>query len=90
MEAKIKAKPRYSVGTWDTDQQAYTPQVGVGRSINISFRGLVRVMRRLRRLGYSAHRIRNDEGDHYDNDTSVLVERTDGISRVEVLEAWKR
>lgn len=84
MEAK------YSVGTWDSDKQAYTPQQGAGQSVNITWKSLLAVMRRLRDLGYSAHRVRNNEGDHYDNDTSVLVERTDGMTLESILKSWER
>ena len=60
--------PLYSIGTWDTDLQAYTPQVGTEPCINVPWRRLLQVMRLLRQDGYS----------HDSNDWSVLVERTDG------------
>lgn len=81
---------RYSIGTWDTDAQAYTPQLGAGPSINVTWKGLLRAMRKLRRLGYSAHRYRDSDGTHEHNDWSVLVERTDGMSRDEILKNWQR
>lgn len=30
------------------------------------------------------------EWGHYGNDTSVLIERTDGMTEEEILESWKR
>jgi hypothetical protein len=81
----------YSVGTWDAEAQGYTPQIGVDRSFNITRGELRRALKRLRELGYSAHRLRDEGGDgHYDNDTDVLVERTDGESETKILERWKR
>ncbi len=83
--------PLYSIGTWDTDLQAYTPQVGLtAPCINVPWRVLLRVMRELRRMGYSAHRFRDPDGGHEDNDASVLVERTDGKAPAEIIEDWKR
>lgn len=71
--------PLYSVGTWDGDEQAYTPQVGLTvQSQNVPLWGLCEVLRQLRRMGYTCHRYRDADGSHDDNDTSVLVERTDG------------
>lgn len=84
----------YSVGTWDTELQAYTPQVGLSvPSINITWRQLLQAMRELRQMGYSAHRRREvlSTGlNHDDNDWSVLVERTDGMSEDEVMVSWER
>jgi hypothetical protein len=90
MQGGLVSKAVYSVGTWDPEAQAYTPQIGVGPSINVDWRGLLRVMRNLRAAGYSAHRTRDERGDHEDNDWTVLVERTDGLTDAEVLEDWKR
>jgi hypothetical protein len=71
--------PLYSVGTWDTDEQAYTPQAGLTvPSQNVPLPGLLAVLRQLRSMGYTAHRYRDADGCHDDNDWSVLVERTDG------------
>lgn len=71
--------PLYSVGTWDTDLQAYTPQEGLScESQNVPLWGLREVLRQLRTMGYSAHRYRDPSGDHSSNDYAVLVERTDG------------
>lgn len=94
MEARIEQadclEHRYSVGTWDTDTQAYTPQHGLGKSLNITWRELVKAIRGLRRMGYTAHRIRGSAGGDCDNDTGVLVQRTDGMTDAEVIESWKR
>lgn len=82
--------PLFSVGTWDSELQAYTPQNGVELSFNITATELRRALKRLRELGYSAHRIRDSTGEHEDNDWSVLVERTDGKSEVKILKSWER
>ncbi len=76
---KGKTMPLYSVGTWDTDAQAYTPQEGLTvPSQNVPRVGLFEVLRQLRGMGYSAHRRRDARGNHDHNDSYVLVERTDG------------
>jgi len=80
----------YSVGTWDTDKQAYTPQVGVEKSFNLTLRELRHAIGRLRKLGYSAHRRGNIKDGHDDNDFYVLIERIDGKSEQEIIEGWKR
>ena len=83
--------PLYSVGTWDTDMQAYTPQFGLTvPSINVPWWGLIQILRELRAMGYSAHRFRDQDGSHDDNDWTVLVERTDGMAEAEIMEQWKR
>ena len=74
------SEPLYTIGTWDMDEQAYTPQVGLTvPCINVPWRTLLQVLRELRQLGYTAHRRRDANGDHDDNDWAVLVERTDGL-----------
>lgn len=81
----------FSIGTWDGDAQAYTPQVGLTvPCVNVPWRTLLCVLRELRSMGYSAHRVRSENGDHEDNDWAVLVERTDGMTEAEVLKGWKR
>jgi hypothetical protein len=88
---------RYSVGTWDTDLQCFTPQEGVP-AFNLTLSGLRKSLRLLRECGYTAHRFRSvmvmSDGsemiDHGDNDFMVLVERTDGMTEAEILESWKR
>lgn len=85
-----RKKPRYSVGTWDTDAQAYTPQDGVP-AFNLTLAELLGSLRLLRRdHGYTAHRTRDEDGGHDNNDWSVLVERTDGKSEDEIRKSWKR
>lgn len=86
---KTKNRPRYSVGTWDTDLQGFTPQKGAGRSINITLWQLKRVLKRLRCMGYTAHRSGNPNEERC-SDLYVLVERTDGMTREEIIESWKR
>lgn len=81
--------PRYSIGTYDYDLSAYTPQIGAGRSINVSLKQLRRVLKKLRTMGYSAHRVGNDR-DGRDSDPDVLVERTDGMTKAAILKRWDR
>lgn len=80
----------YSVGTWDSEAQAYTPQIGLDKSFHLTLAELRQAVRRLKRLGYSCHRRRNERGEHECNDWCVLIERTDGMSESEILEGWKR
>ena len=82
----------YSVGTWDTDAQGYTPQPELDReSFNITLWQLKELLQILKKeFGYSCHRYRDDDGGHECNDWSVLVERTDGKPQSEILESWKR
>lgn len=71
--------PLYSIGTWDTDEQAYTPQAGLSfPSQNVPWRTLLNVVRELKSMGYSCHRYRDADGGYDDNDWCVLIERTDG------------
>ncbi len=86
-EANTEA--RYSVGTWDPDEQAYTPLIEVP-SFNLTISELRRALKYLRSIGYSAHRLRDHLGSHDDNDWAVLVERTDGKSESGIMENWKR
>lgn len=83
------SEARYSVGTWDTEEQAYTPQTGVP-AFNLTLGQLLGSLRMLRNCGYSAHRLRDEDGGHENNDWSVLVERTTGMTEKEILESWKR
>ena len=81
----------YSVGTWDTEKQAFSPQRGLSvPAFNITRSQLRQALRELRQLGYSAHRFRDPEGTHEDNDPFVLVERTDGKHWKEIRKGWKR
>lgn len=82
---------RYSVGTYDYNTGAYTPQRGAGMSINISLWQLKRVLKRLRTMGYGAWRVGNtNDGNSRDSDPDVLVARTDGLTRKEILKQWER
>jgi hypothetical protein len=80
----------YSVGTWNTDEQAYTPQAGLKNCLNITRAELRTRIGALRCMGYSAHRKGNVRDGHDDNDWTVLIERTDGKPKSEILEDWKR
>lgn len=80
-------QPLYSIGTWDTDEQAFTPQIGVP-AFNLTRKQLVESMRMLQQCGYPCHRIK--QGDEYYSDCYVLIERTDGKPETEILEGWKR
>ena len=78
MATTTESQHTYSVRTWDTDAQAFTPQDG----LSLPWEGLTlwqlkQALRELRGMGYTAHRYRDDDGGHYDNDTCVLVERDD-------------
>lgn len=81
----------YSVGTYDRDLQAYTPQLGLSvPSLNITLAELRQAVRELRRVHcYGAYRVRDTDGDRY-SDPEVLIERTDGEPEAEILERWKR
>jgi len=67
-------------------------------AFNLTLWQLRASLRMLRKCGYTAHRTReilvladgSEEVRHDNNDSWVLVERTDGISESEILEDWKR
>jgi hypothetical protein len=74
-KAEVAKRPRYRVLTWDIDLQKFTPQKGV-RSGPYTLFGLRKALRKLREMGYSAHR--TFDPDHCgDSDPCVLVERID-------------
>lgn len=80
-------EPVYSIGTYDMEVEAYTPQEGLTvPCVNVPLATMRQVLRELRGMGYDAQRIRGDDC----NDASVLVERTDGMSEAEVLASWDR
>lgn len=81
----------YSIGTWDNDREAYTPESGVP-SINLTRKQLVESIRLLRATTwYTCHRKGNGTQDiRWDNDTSVLIERTDGKSEAQIMKEWER
>lgn len=90
-DEKFTPGPRYSVGTWDMEEEAYTPQAGLSvPCINVTLPTLRQVIRELRSGGYSAHYVRGADGEHDANDPKVLVERTDGMTDEEVLRKWNR
>ncbi len=69
-------EPLYSVKTWCTDSQAFTPQIGLSvPSQNVSWRGLLAVLRELRDCGYQCGRKRLPGGGHDSGDPFVLVQR---------------
>lgn len=77
--------PLYSIGTWDTDLQSFTPQSDQESPwLNIDRVQLRTAMRELRDKGYQCHY--QQDGD---NDSSVMIERTDGIPEEEVLRRWR-
>jgi hypothetical protein len=79
MSKKRKNEPLYSVGTFDGELDSYTPQDGLTLPcINIPLSTLREVLRQLREMTYSCRRRRGPGGDYDDNDSSVMVERTDG------------
>ena len=81
----------YSIGTWDSKKQAFTPQRGLSvPSFNITRGQLRQAMKELRQLGYSVHRYRSADGTHDDNDPWVLIERTDGRHWKDIRKSWKR
>lgn len=82
---------RYSVGTWDTNRQAFTPQCGLSvPAFNITMRELIIAVRELKKMGYSCHRFRDSDGSHPDNDPYVMIERTDGQHWKEIRRSWNR
>ena len=81
---------RYSVGTWDIFLHAYTAQEGVSKSFNLTRSELKTAIRELRGLLYSAHRKGNCAVGHDDNDWTVLVEKTSGMTIDQILESWRR
>lgn len=88
--AESMSEPLYSIGTWDTDAQGFTPQEGVP-AINLTRRQLVASMRMLQDYGgYTCHRYGNMTQHDRDSDTSVLIERTDGKPEAEILRDWER
>jgi hypothetical protein len=90
MTATTAGTALYSIGTWDTDEQAYTPQVGLSApSFNIDVWQLRTAMKELRSMGYSCYRVRFPDGER-DSDWSVLIERTDGTPESEIREGWRR
>jgi len=87
----VEMQARYSIGTWDTDEQAYRPQEMDGQPwLNITLLQLRQAMRHLQEWGYSCHRYKTGPNEHDDNDWAVLIERTDGMNEADIFERWKR
>lgn len=84
------SEPLYSIGTYDWSLAIYTPQEGVGPCFNITRSELRKRIHELRAIGYTAHRRGNVRDGHEDNDTNVLIERTDGKPEAEILKGWLR
>lgn len=83
--------PLYSIGTWDTHRQAFTPHRGLSvPSFNITILQLRVAMRELQETGYRCHRYRGLNGGEEDNDTSVIIERTDGQPWLDIRRGWNR
>jgi hypothetical protein len=81
----------YSVATWDSETQAYTPQKGLSvPSSNITQAQLRQAARELRSMGYSAHRRRDADGSYDDSDWAVMIERTDGAPEEQIRSGWRR
>lgn len=83
------SKRLYSIGTWDSESQSYTPHDGLP-AFNLTIWQLRRVMRALRSIGYPCDRKRDSDGGHDSNDPNVLIERTDGMAEDEILDGWRR
>lgn len=87
----VTREPLFSVGTWDADRSAYTPQRGLSvPSFNIPMRQLIVAVRELRGMGYSTHRRRDAGGSYEDNDPMVLIGRTDGRNWKDIRRSWNR
>lgn len=82
-------EPLYSVGTWDSEAQGFTPQEQFTRCLNVPLWSVRRILRDLRRMGYGAYRFRCSNGQ-YESDPMIMVERTDGMTETEILEMWTR
>lgn len=78
----------YCIGTWDMEEQSFTPQSGLDKWYGLSLGELRSALKELRRIGYLAYRYRLD-GD-YESDPMTLVERVEGRSKEQVLKDWKR
>lgn len=86
----MNTEPLYSIGTWDTDLQSYSPHPGIP-AFNLTIYELRAAMRQLRDGGwYTVHRFGNTEILDRDSDPNVMIERTDGLPEQLILEGWKR
>ncbi len=81
-------KPLYSIGTWDSDREYFSPHPYMTTPwLNVDIHGLRRHLKELKSKGYSCHRVRHNDST-VDSDPSVLVERTDGSSEASVRNCW--
>lgn len=78
-------QPLYSVGVWDHDRESYVSVRLVVPCFNITWNELRAALKDLRQLGHPCRRKR-----YGTNDSSVLVERTDGKHWKEIRKGWKR
>jgi len=67
----------YRVRTYDFDIGEYTPQTDPWEGLTLW--QLKAALKELKECGYTCHRTRGTDGEHWDNDTSVLVEREDQL-----------
>ena len=84
-----REEPFYSIGTWDVILQAFTPHYEVP-AFNLTRAELVKSIRLLRGHGYLVDRTGNTASGHDNNDTNVIIERTDGMSEAKILKSWGR
>ena len=70
-------EPLYTILTYDWEISEYTPQEGLSvPCINVPLHTMRQVLKELRDCGYTCHRRRGPDGNYDDNDSSVLVKRT--------------
>lgn len=81
-------KPLYSIGTWDSDRECFSPHPHMKTPwLNVNIHGLRRHLKELKTKGYSCHRLRHNDNT-VDSDPAVLVERTDGSSEASIRNSW--
>jgi hypothetical protein len=67
-------EPLYSIGTYNVEEKAFTPQQGMTVDwANITLPRLRTAMRELQGMGYSCHRTQ-----HGDSDLAAMIERVSG------------
>ena len=70
--------PKYRIRTYDVENGTFTPEVGLSvPHDNLTIDQLKQAIKELRQIGYTVHRRRGKDGDHFDNDPSILIERVD-------------
>lgn len=66
---------RYTVTTWDMDEESFTRQLGMIEPWeNLTIWQLKAALKELRTMGYDCHYLRDKNGNHDANDFSVCVE----------------